>query len=70
MGTLTHADYIIHDYLHDNIDLETAIMRCRNGDDVGELARKLDSYGALTEKEWDEAMHSLFLKDKLEKFKE
>ena len=70
MGTLTHVDYIIHDYLHDNIDLETAILRCRNGEDTKELARKLDSYGALTEREWDDAVRSLFLKDKLGKFKE
>lgn len=64
----THVDYIIHDYLHSNFDLETAIDKCRNNADVTELIKKLASCNAITEAEYNETMSKMSKKGKLDRF--
>ena len=65
---VTHVDYIIHDFLHSNFDLETAIDKCRNNADVTELIRKLASYNAITEDEYNAIMREMSKKGKLDRF--
>lgn len=65
---VSYVDYIIHDYLHSNFDLETAIDKCRNNADVTELIRKLASYDAITEDEYNKTMSKMSKKHKLDRF--
>lgn len=67
---LDEIDYIIHDFLHNNINLEDAIMLCENGKEVGELIRRLVNMKAITEQEYDQAIQTLHQQGQLGKFAE
>ena len=64
----TNVDYIIHSFTHSDIDLEEAIDRCKNSDEVTELAQKLGMYEIITAEEWEDTMEHMDKNGKLDRF--
>ncbi len=64
----TNVDYIIHSFTHSDIDLEEAISRCKNFDEVIELAQKLDMYEIISTKEWEDTIERMDKNGKLDRF--
>lgn len=66
----TNVDYIIHSFTHSDIDLEEAISRCKNSDEVIELAQKLGMYEVISTKEWEDTIERMTESGKLDKITE
>lgn len=64
----TNVDYIIHSFTHSDIDLEEAISRCENSDEVIELAQKLGMHEIISAKEWEDTIERMTESGKLDRF--
>lgn len=64
-----NVDYIIHDITHDNISLETAFTKCKDGKELGSLVRRLAAIGLLDEKRYNTIMENLYNEGALDRFK-
>ena len=66
--TVTHVDYIFRDIMHSNISIEEGILKCENGQEAGELWRKLIECGEVDEFKYNEICQSMLDRGLLKKF--
>lgn len=66
--TVTNVDHVFHDIMHSNISIETGIIQCADGKEVGELIRLLAASEMINERSYNELMAQMAQKGLLDKF--